>query len=237
MTEFTGTDDLQELSRAIQMACLPSSPSPIGQGRQKLVELPRALVIKSVLAVANDVLSLDDEWQYRRFIEALSLVRASTALVSTVRSGLQSASDGVREAANDWIEACMVWPDDSRATEEWFPADLVSSWSDITDGFDILEDELMYYDAPLAGFLRSKTSGNTFAFECIEVLPACTWQWILVPSRHADIKPQDVIEPCLADLTSKWMSIIEDLRSGVRKFTAACAGDGSSMAPPWTGAV
>jgi hypothetical protein len=56
-----------------------------------------------------------------------------------------------------------------------------SGFTDLAEEFEFDEPSVDYIDAPLSGWLRAKSSDQSFAFDCQIVVPGLVWHWTLVP--------------------------------------------------------
>jgi hypothetical protein len=89
---------------------------------------------------------------------------------------------------------------------------------DILDHYDFEEDTLVYVDAPLAGWMRDKTTGVRYSFECMSIVDGLLWHWALVPDS-GDGKSH--FDHGKADGHNTWRSIVEERRDGLPyKFTS-----------------
>jgi len=80
---------------------------------------------------------------------------------------------------------------------------------DISSLFDFEENSLDYVDAPLAGWLTSRDTGERFAFRCLSVLSNRIWHWSLVSASAATV--DEAFNLSEAD-SREWLSILEDRR-------------------------
>ena len=87
---------------------------------------------------------------------------------------------------------------------------MTGAFSDITDRYELLEEDLVYVDAPLEGFLRRRSDGALFAFRCRQLLGSLVFHWTLVPVDSTDA---DVSETFGRAATTSWISIVEDRRT------------------------
>src|SRR6187401_2387896 len=92
-------------------------------------------------------------------------------------------------------------------------------WTDISDGFVVLENELVFVNEPLEGFLRSKDSGALFAFRSIEIVPELLWHWFLIPTTSTADSVTHTFTAAGSTPPARWMSIIEDRRRGQPKLS------------------
>ena len=86
------------------------------------------------------------------------------------------------------------------------------------DDFEFEEETLVYYDAPVAGFLVRKGSGERFAFFCKTILEGRLYHWSLVPAPSGE-DAQDVIRTIDARECLVWASVVEDRRATPRCTT------------------
>lgn len=82
---------------------------------------------------------------------------------------------------------------------------------DVSAEFEFDSDELEYYDAPISGWLRRKSDGALFAFECQPIIWSAAWHWTLVPAIERKGDPTDVID-ARRRKRETWISVIEDRR-------------------------
>jgi hypothetical protein len=90
---------------------------------------------------------------------------------------------------------------------------------DFMAGFEIEDQGLVYYDAPLLGWMRSKQTGERFAFNCLCILPGMLWHWVLVPAGD-EADAETALSTVDAERCPEWLSVIEDRRSGVVRSSA-----------------
>ncbi|XXF77086.1 hypothetical protein P2318_29135 [Myxococcaceae bacterium GXIMD 01537] len=84
-------------------------------------------------------------------------------------------------------------------------------WGALSDRFELLEEHLVYVDAPLEGFLRAIRKKELFAFRCRAVVPGCLWHWVLIPVSSLSASIDAAFEAARAT-PKDWLSIVEDLR-------------------------
>jgi hypothetical protein len=96
----------------------------------------------------------------------------------------------------------------------------VETWADITDAFELLDEELVYVDGPIEGYARHQKTGRLYAFRCFEVLRDLVRHWILVPVASTEGSPAAALDASRDQHISGWYSVIEDLRSGTPSLTA-----------------
>jgi hypothetical protein len=87
-------------------------------------------------------------------------------------------------------------------------------FGDITELFAFNEGSLDYNDAPLEGVLSRHSSGEVFAFRCIELVPGFVWHWLLIKTSGNESK---VFELARINPPQAVLSILEDHR-GCRKL-------------------
>jgi hypothetical protein len=103
-------------------------------------------------------------------------------------------------------------------------------FGDMSEEFEFDEPSLDYYDAPLSGWLRRKSDGQWFAFDCQPVVDDLLWHWTLVPAaERSDVR--EVLENAVARGDGYWLSIIEDRRIGTES-TCRLAQISNSRARP-----
>lgn len=204
---------LDELRYGLERACTPTYTPYIIEGRKKLCALPRSWVHGQIAQTAKMCININDDWEYRRLLEALSILAATNAMRQFVSIGLDSQDSDVRAAANDWVEIGLAWPGADGVVDEWLPVRAENQFTDITDRFEILEDHLMYVDAPLEGLLRARDSGSLFAFSSTQLDRAPIWHWIVLPTHASELAVGTQIEAALTGSTSTWISIVEDRRN------------------------
>jgi hypothetical protein len=85
----------------IELACQCQNTRNITLGREAAAEVPRLWLLGRIEGVAERMLDLDDEWEYRRFLEVAELL--DPGLLSRIISrGLTSGNAEVVEAAEDF---------------------------------------------------------------------------------------------------------------------------------------
>ncbi|MBX3208440.1 MAG: hypothetical protein KF764_25570 [Labilithrix sp.] len=87
------------------------------------------------------------------------------------------------------------------------------TFGDMSEVFDFEEEGTDFLDGPLSGWVRRKTDGAWFAYDCQPIIAGKLWHWTLVsaPNKEPDIQ-QVLIEAARTKLGS-WLSITEDRRS------------------------
>ena len=92
---------LNDLRDALRQACQQTDSGAIVQGRQRVLDMPRAWVLTNVFPVAEETLDLADFWEYRRLLELCELLDAGL-LQRFVTVGLGSTDPDVQLAAEDF---------------------------------------------------------------------------------------------------------------------------------------
>lgn len=87
----------------LSWACQSQNLIPITLGRKYLTMLPKEWVIDRIKEVATSVLDLNDDWEYRRFLE-LSEMISIDLLRWSHEKGMGSDNPDVLEAYNDYLE-------------------------------------------------------------------------------------------------------------------------------------
>jgi hypothetical protein len=90
----------QLLEYLLGLACKAQNEANIALGRRSLVRIPREWLLQNLPDTARDFLDLDDEWEFRRYVELCSFLDASFA-EAVVEQGRSSRDAMVREAAED----------------------------------------------------------------------------------------------------------------------------------------
>jgi hypothetical protein len=93
------------------------------------------------------------------------------------------------------------------------------SLDDSLDFFDFIDETIIYVDAPLEGFVRSK-NGVLYAFRVFEIIPAYLWHWVLVPAQSTS-EPVSSAFFRAPGPDDKWLSILEDRRGEMPRITVA----------------
>jgi hypothetical protein len=89
----------------LELACQPQNTMNIDLGRRALVGLPREWLLSCIEERAAARLSLNEEWEYRRYLEACCFI--DTQLAERVAAlGLGSDAADVREAAREFAGTC-----------------------------------------------------------------------------------------------------------------------------------
>ncbi len=89
---------------------------------------------------------------------------------------------------------------------------VIGTWSDIQDGIRVLDEGLVYVDAPLEGFAELRATGERHAFRCREVVRNLLWHWELVPAKQTE-SVEEVFVRAADDPAAPWISITEDRRA------------------------
>lgn len=98
----------------------------------------------------------------------------------------------------------------------------IEVWPDISDCFDIIEnDQLVYVDAPWAGFVRSKRNLELFAFRRLVVIDDLAFHWVFVPAASPDLDVNAVFADAALKPPRHWVSVIEDERGEHRRLSEA----------------
>lgn len=84
-------------------------------------------------------------------------------------------------------------------------------FGDITEEFEFDEETLDYYDGPLSGWLRSKSTGEWFAFDCQPIINSQLWHWTLIPAQEKTNAGR-VLREAATRSSGYWLSILEDGR-------------------------
>ncbi len=88
----------------LEQACQAQNELNIRLGRHGLLALPRAWALRHLDAAVAEQLNLDDEWEYRRLLELLTLL-APERLPVLIERGRSSPDAESRNAAEDWSDA------------------------------------------------------------------------------------------------------------------------------------
>lgn len=103
-------------------------------------------------------------------------------------------------------------------------------FGDITDEFEFDENSMDYLDGPLSGWLRSKSTGAWFAFDCQPIIDGRLWHWTLVPEKERT-DAGCVLEEAANRSTGYWLSIVEDRRSSRRSESRLVRIDNATARP------
>jgi hypothetical protein len=96
------------LAYVLELACKTQNAANITLGRRALRQMPRSWLVEHLPLVASSTLDIGDEWEFRRFVEALALVDPELAEM-TVERGKTSDNAGVRESAQDLAGTCATF--------------------------------------------------------------------------------------------------------------------------------
>lgn len=96
------TDDSAKVMRTLlEFACKSQNIGSLTATREFILRVPSSVRSDLIQAAASSSVNLDDEWEFRRFIELLRI--AQPELVSHyLERGTKSIDDGVRQAAEDF---------------------------------------------------------------------------------------------------------------------------------------
>jgi hypothetical protein len=86
-------------------------------------------------------------------------------------------------------------------------------FGDMSEQFDFDEEGMDYVDGPLSGWLRRKTDGAWFAYECQPVIAGKLWHWTLVLVSGKGEDPRWVLQEASEAKSGTWQSITEDRRA------------------------
>ncbi len=98
----------QVIAACLSYACECQANANIELGRAALMAAPRRLVLATLNSVAGKTIDLRDEWEFRRYVELLSLLDPEAARV-VGDSNATSSQPELREAAQDYLD--FVRPD------------------------------------------------------------------------------------------------------------------------------
>jgi hypothetical protein len=80
---------------------LPAVHASIDEGRRAVLGFPHSWLVEHIQSVARESLNLSDYWEFRRFLELVSLI--DVELVAGIAAiGLDSSDFDIREAAEDF---------------------------------------------------------------------------------------------------------------------------------------
>jgi hypothetical protein len=97
----------------------------------------------------------------------------------------------------------------------------IDVWRDISEQFSFLDEQLVYVDAPLEGFLRSSKTGDLFAFRCSGIIGSWLWHWVLLPVSSIEPTVKEVFASARTTPPKRWLSIVEDRRGEEPQLYAA----------------
>lgn len=89
------------LKMLIESACLSQNYRSIELGREKIGEIDKTWLKEHFIDIAYSCIDLNDEWEYRRLLELVS-VTSPELKQDIVAQGLDSSNEEVREAAMDF---------------------------------------------------------------------------------------------------------------------------------------
>ena len=93
------------LAYVLELACKAQNIANITLGRLALIQMPRAWLDEHLAVVASSALDLEDEWEFRRYVEALAFIDPALG-EAAVERGQASSNPGVRESARDLAGTC-----------------------------------------------------------------------------------------------------------------------------------
>jgi hypothetical protein len=105
---------LRTLRYLLEVSCQAQHIGNINVGRRVLYRAPREWLL-ATLAEAVDVLDLNDEWEFRRYVELLSFLDAARA-EDAVQYGLRAKAADVRASAQDMVGNCAAFAKANRAS-------------------------------------------------------------------------------------------------------------------------
>ena len=91
------------LAYVVKLACRSQHSHNIQLGRDFVMALPRAWVLERIEQVAEPLVQLNDDWEYRRLLELYESLDDGL-LLRLAKRGLQSSNPEIQDAANDFIE-------------------------------------------------------------------------------------------------------------------------------------
>jgi len=91
------------LKTLIESACLSQNYRSIELGREKIGEIDKTWLKEHFIDVVNSCVKFNDEWEYRRLLELVS-VTLPDLKQDIVAQGINSSNGEVREAAMDFRE-------------------------------------------------------------------------------------------------------------------------------------
>jgi hypothetical protein len=104
------------------------------------------------------------------------------------------------------------------------------TFADLSELFEFEESTMDYYDGPLSGWMRSKQSGEWFAFDCQPIVWQMLWHWTLVAAAER-IDVLDTLQTAAAQPTGSWLSVVEDRRPGASTACRMCEMDNAVARP------
>jgi hypothetical protein len=103
------------LAYVLGLACQAQHIASITLGRLSLTRIPRLWLLEHLGSAASSSLDLEDEWQFTRYVEALSFVDAAFAEEVAARA-LATGGPEVREAARSLAGTCADFASRYRAS-------------------------------------------------------------------------------------------------------------------------
>ena len=95
------------LAYVLELACKAQNIANITLGRLALTQMPRSWLVEHLAVVTSSALDLDDNWEFRRYVEALAFVDPALAEMAVER-GQASSNPDVRESARDMAGTCAT---------------------------------------------------------------------------------------------------------------------------------
>ena len=99
--ELSRSASAEIVGHFLELSCMTQHAGNIQLGRTGILELPRPWIVERIEVIATNVLSLDDEWQYRRLLEVYKELDKGL-LLRLVAHGQSSHDDVIKEAAQDF---------------------------------------------------------------------------------------------------------------------------------------
>ncbi|WP_134685090.1 hypothetical protein [Brevibacillus migulae] len=93
---------LKILTLLVQFACVGQNSAPIMLARKQLKTIPSDWLNQHLPSVTDKAITLEDEWEYRRFLELLDEAQLTNLLNLYINEGMKSSNEEVREAAEDF---------------------------------------------------------------------------------------------------------------------------------------
>jgi hypothetical protein len=91
------------LAYLLDLACRAQHVRNIELGRETLLALPRTWLLAHIEALAEPLISLNDEWEFRRLLEVYERLDKPLAQRLAER-GLSTPSPDIREAGREFLE-------------------------------------------------------------------------------------------------------------------------------------
>lgn len=85
----------------LENACLGQNYAPIEIARRKISEINTTWLDNNIIAIASKCINWDDEWEFRRLAELVSIV-IPNQLAHLLELGCQSTNPEVQEAIGDF---------------------------------------------------------------------------------------------------------------------------------------